>query len=120
LSGPVADLPAAAASSCCESCSNETLNCPLSRTRRVVRDPWCSAMATMAGSRETYIVVPVAQERSPPCAAPMMATWWAMRDSAKRATPNGSAYGSEGPDGLVRALSKIGPMVLPFAPEPCG
>ena len=65
LSGPAADFPAEAASSCCESWSRETLNCPLSRISRVVREPWCSAIATIAGESDTYIVVPVAQERSP-------------------------------------------------------
>ena len=39
LSGPGADFPAAAARSCCESCSSETLNSPLSRMRRLVREP---------------------------------------------------------------------------------
>src|SRR3989442_939614 len=80
LSGPSADLPAAIASSCCESWSSDTLNSRDAWISRVVREPGCSAIATIGGTCETYITVPVAHERSPPWAAPMIATGCAMRE----------------------------------------
>src|SRR2546423_3258353 len=51
-----------------------------------VRLPGCSAMTIIGGTNETYIAVPVAQERSGPSAAPMIATPCGIRDSAARAT----------------------------------
>src|SRR2546426_5536623 len=80
LSGPSLDFPATTANSCCESCSNDTLNSREAWIRRVVREPGCSAIATIGGTCETYITVPVAHERSPPWAAPMIATGCAMRE----------------------------------------
>src|SRR3989442_11851061 len=41
---------------------------------RVVREPGCSAIASIGGTCDTYIVVAVAQERSSPCAAPTITT----------------------------------------------
>src|SRR5258706_58220 len=72
LSGPGADFPAAAARSCCESWRSETLNSRLSRMRRLVREPGCSAIAIIAGECDTYISVLVPHERSPPWAAAVM------------------------------------------------
>src|SRR5437870_2891313 len=51
-----------------------------------VRLPGCSAMTTIGGTNETYIAVPVAQERSAPSAAPMIATPCGIRERAVRAT----------------------------------
>src|SRR2546423_12589166 len=51
-----------------------------------VRLPGCSAITIIGGTNETYIAVPVAQERSGPSAAPMIATPCGIRDSAARAT----------------------------------
>src|SRR2546430_4714299 len=86
LSGPSADLPARSATSCCDAWRNETLNAPLRWMSLQVRLPGCSAMTTIGGTNETYIAVPVAHERSPPSAAPMIATPCGIRDSAVRAT----------------------------------
>ena len=74
LSAPSADRPAAIASSCWASCSSETLNSREAWMSRVVRDPGCWAIATIAGLCDTYITVPVEQDRSSPSAAPMIAT----------------------------------------------
>src|SRR5256885_2133832 len=51
-----------------------------------VRLPGCSAMTTIGGTNETYIAVPVAQERSAPSAAPMIAPPRGIRERAVRAT----------------------------------
>src|SRR6266550_403518 len=51
-----------------------------------VRLPGCSAITIIGGTNETYIAVPVAQERSAPSAAPMIATPCGIRERAVRAT----------------------------------
>src|SRR5438445_12623839 len=86
LSGPSADRPARSAMSCCDAWRNDTLNAPLFWMSLQVRLPGCSAIATIGGSNETYIAVPVAQDRSAPCAAPMIATPCGIRERAVRAT----------------------------------
>src|SRR2546423_3795989 len=62
------------------------LKAPLRWMSLQVRLPGCSAIAIIGGANETYIAVPVAQERSGPSAAPMIATPCGIRDSAARAT----------------------------------
>src|SRR5207245_10708695 len=87
LSGPSAEWPARSATSCCELCRNETLNAPVRWMSLQVRLPGCSAIATIGGSNETYIAVPVAHERSAPSAAPMTATPCGISESTVRARP---------------------------------
>src|SRR2546427_10807208 len=58
---------------------------------RVVREPGCSAIASMGGTCDTYIVVAVAQERSSPCAAPTITTGCGICERTVFAARYGSA-----------------------------
>jgi hypothetical protein len=58
---------------------------------RVVRDPENAAIASIGGENETYMVVPVAHDRSAAWAAPMIATGCAMRERTRRARAYRSA-----------------------------
>ena len=86
LSGPSAEWPARSATSCCELWRNEREKAPVRWMSLQVRLPGCSAMASIGGSKETYMAVPVAHERSGPSAAATIATPCGIRDSAARAT----------------------------------
>src|SRR3989442_12394272 len=57
---------------------------------RVVREPGCSAIASIGGTCDTYIVVAVAQERSSPCAAPTITTGCGICDRTVFAARYGS------------------------------
>src|SRR2546425_10805580 len=99
---------------------------------RVVREPGCSAIASMGGTCDTYIVVAVAQERSSPCAAPTITTGCGICDrtvfAARYGSRSISALRGRGPcqrverawqetrSWLVDSLLADQPLVAPLHP----
>jgi len=105
-------LLAALASACCDSLRNETLNSPLSRMRRVVRELGCTAIASMAGECETYMVVPVAHETLTAVGGGDDHDGCAMRERTRRARPYRSVA-SFAPRSPVTSSLRPPAMVLP-------